>query len=143
MNASFIAQSVFLALLAFAAAGVAFAWAAWYAGQRWGVRGLVVAWLVGAIAITALMALRIQQQQAALGFSPEQQRQFVPFPTFLPMWAVALGAVVLVLRARLRAGDVRFSVGTAIRSLGAFVAGVVGFFLVYAAIDVAGLLGRS
>ena len=86
-------------LLAFSAVGIAFAGTAWHAARRYGARGLVVAWLVGAIAVTALMALRVQQQEDALGLSAEQQRQFAEFRTFFPMWAVALGAVVLALRA--------------------------------------------
>ena len=143
MNASFVPQNIIVVLLALAAAGIAFAWATWHVGRRWGSRGLAAAWLAGAFAITALMAVRIHQQQATLGFSAEQQRQFAAFPRFLPMWALALGCVVLVLRARLRAGEVRFSVGTAARSLGAFLMGVFGFFLVYAAIDLIGILGRS
>jgi hypothetical protein len=35
------------------------------------------------------------------------------FPRFLPMRAVALGGVALVLSARLRTGETRFSAGTA------------------------------
>ena len=112
-------------------------------GRRWGSRGLAVVWIGGAFAITALMAVGIHRQQTALGFSAEQQRQFAVFPKFLPMWALALGAVALVLRARIRAGEARFTVTTAARSLGAFFAGVIGFFLVYAAMDIAGMLGRS
>lgn len=87
---------------AFAVAGISFAWVGWHVGRRWGARGLAVAWLTSAVAITALMAVRIQQRQAALGFSAEQQQQVAAFPRFLPMWAAALGAVALLLRGQLR-----------------------------------------
>jgi hypothetical protein len=143
MNASFIAQNIAFVVLAFTAAGVVFAWAAWHAGRRWGSRGLAIAWILGAFAITGLMAARIHQQQAALGFTAEQQQRFSAFAEFLPMWVLAFGAVALVVRARLRAGEAKFTAGTAARSLGAFLAGVVAFFLVYAAMDIAALLGRS
>jgi hypothetical protein len=142
VNASFVAQSILLVLLALAAAGILFAWAAWHMTRRWGPRGLAIAWITGTVAITAIMAARSHQQQAALGFSAEQQRAFAAFPRFLPMWAVAFGAVALVLRARLRAREAQFSAGTALRTLGAYIAGVIGFFLVYAAIDFASLFRR-
>ena len=136
MSRTSIALNVVLAFLVFAGAGVVFAWLAWRAAQRWGPRVLLPAWVIGALLCAGLMAARIAQQQTALGFTAAQQSQFSPFVLFLPMWAAGLGAVALVVRRRLRTGRPNFSVGTAMRSLGAFLGGSLAYFLVYAAADI-------
>lgn len=121
-------------------AALLFAWTAWAIDRRFGARGLVLAWIVGAVFMSTLMAARVHVQQAALGFTEEQQRAFAPFPTFLLMCLAGLGAVTLVLYRRRRAGVEKFQAGTAVRSLGAFVLGVLGFFVIYAIVDVLGVV---
>jgi hypothetical protein len=143
VNISFGAQTIVVPLLVLAVVGSLFAWAAWHAGRHWGSRGLAAAWIASAFAMTVVMAIRLHLQLSALGLSAEQRPQFSVFANFLPMWAVAFGAATLVIRARLRAGDVRFSAATVAGSLGALLAGIFGFFLVHLAMDFAGILGWS
>jgi hypothetical protein len=133
------AQHVLLAFCLMAAAGVAFGWAAWLAGRRWGARAVALAWVLAVLAATGLMTAQIRQTQAALGLTAQAARTPV-FATFLPMWAAALGAVALVVRRRLRTGGTRYTVGLAARSFGAWLLGALAFFVVYAALDIAALL---
>ena len=135
-----IAQGALLSFAAMAAVGVLFAWGAWWAGRRWGGRALAVGWVLGAVAATGAMVARVHHTQVALGFTPAQQQRFPLFGTFLPMWALALGAVALVVRRHLRAGAERFTPGLAGRSLGAWVIGVVVFLLAFAALDITAVI---
>ena len=125
MNSAVIAQRAGLAFLVMGAIGVFFGWMAWYVSKRWGDWGVGLAWAIGALLVTALMTFQIHRTQTALGFTPAQQQRFSVFPTFLPMWATALGAVALTVRQRIRAGAARFTVGIAGRCLSAWLLGVL------------------
>lgn len=92
--------------------------------------------------MTIATVVRIRQQQLALGFSADEQHLLRAYVMFFPMWAIGLGAVALVIRARVRASDTQFSTATAARSSGALLAGFVGYFIVYAALDAAGVISR-
>lgn len=140
MNSAVIAQRAGLAFLVMGAIGVFFGWMAWYVSKRWGDWGVGLAWAIGALLVTALMTFQIHRTQTALGFTPAQQQRFSVFPTFLPMWATALGAVALTVRQRIRAGAARFTVGIAGRCLSAWLLGVLAFFVVYAILDISPIL---
>jgi heat shock protein HslJ len=127
-----------LTLVLYALALLLAAWGAWHAQRRWGTRGLVAAWAIGTLLLAALMALRIEQQQAALGFPPERREAFAPFRTFLPMWALALGAQAWLLRRAAAAAPASgFSSRLAWRSIVAGFVGMLCFFLAHVALDVA------
>lgn len=133
--------SLLLGVAALLVAALLFSWTAWSIDRRFGTRGLVLAWIVGAVFLSAVMAARVHVQQAALGFTEAQQQAFAPFPTFLLMCLAGLGAATHVLYRRRRAGVEEFWGGTAVRSLGAFLLGVLGFFVVHAIADVLGIVG--
>lgn len=144
MTSGSLAINLLLALAAFGAVGLLFAWAAWRAARRFGTRGLVAAWALATLAVTALMAARIHQQHAALGFTPVQQNDALVFASFLPLWAAGHGGVALVVQRQVRVDGLAapFTRRTAARSLGAFATGVLLFFLVYIVRGVAALLRR-
>ena len=132
--------SLVFTTIALAACSIGFAWLAWAAGRRWGGTGLVFAWLIGALVLASVMTWRVRQQQTAMGVSADMQAQLAVFPRLLPLLAIALGATALVVRKRLQSGQNTFSVGVAIGSAGAFLAGVIAFFVVYALLDLTSLL---
>jgi hypothetical protein len=140
VTAAVAVQHALLSFLLMATVGVAFGWAAWRVGRRWGGRAIAFGWAAAVLVATGLMTLQIHRTQAALGFTPAQQARFPVFATFLPMWAAALGAVALVARRQLRTGAERFTPGFAGRSFGAWLLGAFAFFVVYAAFDVAAIL---
>ena len=140
MDPAAIARNIISSLFVLAAVGVLFGWAIWRAGTWRGAQGMILGWVLSVVGVTALMTFQIHRAQAALGFTPEQQQRFPAFRTFLPMWAVAFGAVALVIRRAIRRGEVRFTAGLAARSFGAWLLGALAFFLVFAALDVASLL---
>lgn len=116
-------------------------WLAWHAARRWGGRGLLLAWAGGTLAVTAVMAWRIAQQEAALGFPPDQASAGRPFGMFAPLWAVALGAQALVLRRARRhdAGATAPFAALAWRLVLAGFGGMLAYFILYALLDFAGL----
>ena len=130
-----------LTLIGVAVALVLAAWLTWHAQRRWGTVGLLGAWGVGTVVLATLMALRVDHQQAALGFSPDQRAALAPFQRFLPMWALALGAQAWLLRRAAVNSAAGFSSRLAWRSIVAGLLGILGFFLAYLALDVAGWLG--
>jgi hypothetical protein len=119
---------------------VLFGWVLWRVAQRTMGAPLIGVWLGAAVIVTALMTLQIRRTQTALGLSPAQQAWFPVFWWFLPMWVAAFGAIVLTVRRRVRAGSGRFSAGVAARSLGAFWLGIVAYFIVFAALDIAAIV---
>lgn len=124
-------------LVLFPVVGLGFAWLAWRADRAWGGVALVGAWIVASSLATGLMALRIHQQQAALGFTVEQQQQRAPiYQWFLPFWLVVFGAVAWRVRSRRQSSSNSFDRAIARSSLGALFVGFVGYFIVFVAYDI-------
>jgi hypothetical protein len=140
MSPTAFAQNSLSSALAFSVVGVLFSWVLWRVVQRH-ARGLVIGvWLGAAVGVTALMTLQIHRTQTALGVSAALTARCPVFWWFLPMWVVALEAVALTVRRRVRVGDSRFSAGVAGRSLGAFWLGVLAYFVVFVALDIAAII---
>ena len=131
-----------LALVLLLLIGVAFAWVAWYAKKRWGLPALIASWVVSAVAVTGLMVARIHQQELSLGITEAQMARNPLLPMFLPMWAIAFGAVALVIGRQQQGVDAEFTRRLAGRSAAAFLLGVVVFFVIFAARDIGGVLRR-
>lgn len=142
--------SLFTAVLVITAVLLAFAWSAWHVRRQWGARGLWIIWAVGSLAVAALMAVRVEQQQAALGFSPAARSAFAPFRIFLPLWALTFGAQSWFLQRRGAAHDspgtgraaltAPLSASLAWRSVAAGFGGASLFLLAYLVADIAGAL---
>ena len=135
-----LAQNGLMFALIFSAVGVLFAWAIWHVGRRSGAGLVIGVWLLAAVVVSSLMLIRIRLAQAALGLSAAQQARIPVFWWFLPMWVVAFGAVVFAVRPRVPTTDSRFSASMAARSLGAFWLGLVVYFMLFAALDIAGII---
>lgn len=134
------APNFLISALVLSVVGVLVGWMFWRVAQRYGRTAVLGAWVGTSLLVTTLLVLQIHQRQAALEFSADQQARFPLFWWFLPMWLVALGAVALTVRRRLRAGGGPFSMRVAARSLGAMWLGLLAYFVAFAALDAAGVV---
>ena len=130
-----------LTFLVFAVALLLAAWAAWHAQRRWGTAGLLGAWVVGTLILASLHAVRVEHQQAALGFSPAQREALTPFKLVVPMWALALGAQAWLLHRAAAGSTSAFTSRLAWHSILAGFLGILGFFLIYLAVDLTTYFG--
>jgi hypothetical protein len=123
-------------LVLFPLVGLGFAWLAWRIGRAWGGVALVGAWIVASSLATGLMALRIHQQQAALGFTVEQQQRAPIDEWFLPFWLVVFGTVAWRVHSRRHSSSSSFDRSIARSSLGALFVGFIAYFIVFVAYDI-------
>lgn len=123
-------------LVLFPLIGLGFAWLAWRIGRAWGGVALAGAWIVASSLATGLMALRIHQQQAALGFTVEQQQRAPIYEWFLPFWLVVFGSVAWRVHSRRHSLSSTFDRSIARSSLGALFVGFIGYFMVFVAYDI-------
>lgn len=123
-----------------ALAGAAFGWVAWQVGRRWGTSAITVLWATTAVALTVIMAAWAIDTMAARGWTSEQQQRIPLFRWFLAMWGIPLWLVARSALRGVRSGVGRYTLGLAARSAGAWLLGVVVFFVVFALADFADLL---
>jgi hypothetical protein len=115
--------------------GLGFAWLAWYSFRRWGRLGLFLCWIASTLSATALVVARIHQQQVVMGFTAAQQQ--IPLaPWFLSLWAVALGAIALVIQSGKFADTPVFNARLARATTAALLAGALVYFVVLAWLDI-------
>lgn len=136
MNPTATSINGLASILLFSAVAVLFGWGFRRVATRGNATVQTGAWLGGAAIVAGLMTMRVRQMQTVLGLSPEQQSSLPVFWWIFPMWVVALGAVVLLVRRDIRHRAPRSILRTTGRILGIFWLGTLVYLIAFAILDV-------
>lgn len=136
MNPTATTMNGLASVLLFSAVAVLFGWSFRRVATRGSATAQAGAWLGGAAIIAGIMTMRVRQMQTVLGLSPEQQSSLPVFWWIFPMWVVALGAVVLLIRRDIRNLAPQSIVRTTGRILGIFWLGTLVYLIAFAILDV-------
>ena len=96
---------------------------------------LLPLWAAVSTLITFAFVLRLARLQGDMEIPGAFAAPFPAFWQFLPLWALGFGAVSLYVARRARRGRTDFDGGMAIRSVGAFLAGVLILIVAYGVWD--------
>jgi hypothetical protein len=130
-----IIASIVTSLFILSAIAVAYAWLASRVVRRWPTVALLPLWAAVSTLVTFAFVLRLARLQGDMEIPGAFAAPFPAFWQFLPLWALGFGAVSLYVARRARRGRTGFDGGMAIRSVGAFLAGVLILIVAYGVWD--------
>src|SRR5688500_3605301 len=130
-----IIASLVTSLFVLVAIAVAYAWLASRVVRRWPPLALLLLWAAVSALTTFAFVLRLARLQGDVEIPGAFAAPFPAFWQFLPLWALGFGAVSLYVARRARRGRTDFTRSMAIRSAGAFLAGVLLLIIAYGVWD--------
>jgi glucan phosphoethanolaminetransferase (alkaline phosphatase superfamily) len=108
---------------------------AYHAARRFGRTGILGAWIASSALLALGLVTRVQARQAALGFSPNQNRDTWTIGAFTLLSLVAFGAAALAAWRHHRRAD-KLTRRALVSGVAAFFGGCLAFFVVLLFTDV-------